>query len=78
MEPQFRGFPAQAFLQMPVRSEAPFWTADGFRNTEDVVVERLTMKKAFVAADAAKFEVAANDVTALVITEFVKVMTDGR
>ena len=42
------------------------------------MVERLTMKKASVAADAAKFEGAADDVTALVITKFIKVMTDGR
>lgn len=72
------GFPGQAFLQIPVRSEAPFWTADGLKNTEDLVVEGRTIKAASIAADPAKFEAAANEVAALAITKLVKVMTDGR
>jgi hypothetical protein len=76
--PDSGGFPAQAFLQIPVRSEAPFWIADGFNNTQDLVVEGRTVKRASIAADPAKFEAAANDVTALVTTKLVKVMTDGR
>ena len=76
--PNSGGFPAQAFLQIPVRSDAPFWTADGLKNTDDLVVEGLTLKKASVIADPAKFEAAATEVVARAIMKLVKVMADGR
>lgn len=76
--PNSGGFPAAAYLQIPVRSEIPFWTADGFKDLPDLNVKGLTIKEASIVADPVKFEAAANEVSAIAIPKLIKIMTDGR